>query len=360
MGRAIGFISQFGLAALIAAGALGVDTPPGMVRGGTSGAAAMEAAGDPYRIIWVGDILLGDSAQPELEQHGYALPFQHTGSLLDGDAVIGNAEGPITARTTPYRAEARWSYNADPRAATALADVGFRALSLANNHALDRGPDGLADTLSELRAAGIEPFGAGPDIEQAAAPLLIDTPHGRIGVVGLGPTGPNSPPAGPGQAGIARADTEAVYRGADLARAAGARWLVAYLHWGGNYAKVNARQRRLAADFAQAGYDLAVGHGPHSLQPVDIVNGMPVLYSVGNFAFGSRGRFSRNFPGYGLVVATSFGPDGLEAIELACIATDYRVVGFQPRPCIENEAVQAFDGLGPHVVRNESGAVIPL
>jgi hypothetical protein len=123
---------------------------------------------------------------------------------------------------------------------------------------------------------------------------------------------------------------------------------------------VNDRQRRLAEDLAHAGYDLAIGHGPHNLQPVDVVDGMPVLYSIGNFAFGSTGRFNSNFPGYGLVVRTAFGSDGLAAIELTCIVTDPKLVGFQPRPCLESETALALDGLGPHVVPNGSGAVIPL
>ena len=60
--------------------------------------------------------------------------------------------------------------------AGALAEVGFDALGLSNNHAYDRGPEGLADTIQHLRAVGIEPFGAGMDGEEAAAPLLVETP----------------------------------------------------------------------------------------------------------------------------------------------------------------------------------------
>ena len=65
--------------------------------------------------------------------------------------------------TEKYDRGQRWAYNAQPAAAEALASVGVSAAGLANNHALDRGPTGLDDTLAHLRDAGIATFGAGGD-----------------------------------------------------------------------------------------------------------------------------------------------------------------------------------------------------
>ena len=55
-----------------------------------------------------------------------------------------------------------------------------------------------------------------------------------------------------------------VRRGAALARAAGADWVIAFVHWGENYQPVNAQQRAAAQEFAAAGYDMVVGSGPHT------------------------------------------------------------------------------------------------
>ncbi|MFN0070900.1 MAG: CapA family protein, partial [Chloroflexota bacterium] len=124
--------------------------------------------GQPFHIVWVGDILLGDAAESRLRAQGYSFPFQHLRAELAADFTIGNAEGPITTLKTKYFPDQQWSYNAQPAAAEALAQAGFRGLSLANNHAFDRGPDGLIDTLEHLRRVGIQPFGAGRDLDEAS------------------------------------------------------------------------------------------------------------------------------------------------------------------------------------------------
>jgi hypothetical protein len=314
---------------------------------------------DLFQIAWVGDILLGDAADSRLSVHGHAWPFQYVRPLIQADFIIGNAEGPITNRQGRYFAGQRWHYNAAPESAVALAEVGFNALGLSNNHVLDRGPDGLADTLANLRGAGIRPFGAGMEIGEAAAPLLVETAHGTVAVLAFGERWRTGAAAGPGQFGTVPFTEEAVAHGATLARAAAARWSVAYLHWGENYSAVTSRQRAIARLFAQAGYDLVIGHHPHVAQEFDVVDGMPVDYSLGNFTFGAPGRFSAEFPGYGLIARTTFGPQGLDAIELSCIVTDNKLIDYQPRPCDGERAHSVMQGLGGRVsVQNDSEHVV--
>lgn len=312
----------------------------------------------PFRIVWTGDILLGDRARPFLEQFGYAWAFEHVRPLLDADFAIGNAEGPITTRTENYFPKQQLEYNARPAAASALAEVGFDALGLSNNHVLDRGPEGLQDTLAHARAAGLRTFGAGMDADEAAAPLLIETPYGLVGVVGMGEEWNYGVVAGPGQPGTVPFSGEAIVRLRQAALAAGARWVVAYVHWGRNYEGVHASQRRTAASFARAGYDLVIGSHPHVAQEVAFVDGMPVIYSLGNFAFGTTGRYTRSIPGQSLVAKLILGPSGFQSIELTCILTDNDVVTYQPRPCPEDEARQLMRRLGSSVtLRGDTGVV---
>ncbi len=321
--------------------------------------AATPVADEAYEIVWAGDILLADAAQPAIDARGYDWPLALVAPLLAGDFAIGNAEGPITVSPVVYFPEATWSYNAQP-AAAALAAAGFDALGLSNNHSYDRGPSGLADTIQYAREAGLRPFGAGMNVQDAAAPLLIETTHGAVAVLGFGEEWRFGRVAGPGQPGTVPFTAEAIARGKTLAAAAGARWTVAYVHWGENYSYVTAEQRRVAAAFADAGYDLVVGHHPHVPQEVDLIDGMPVLYSLGNFVFGTEGRFTPEFPGHGLVARTFVGPTGIERIELACIVTDNDLVHYQPRPCAAAEAERVMAGLGPHVVWADGvGLVVP-
>jgi hypothetical protein len=132
----------------------------------------------------------------------------------------------------------------------------------------------------------------------------------------------------------------------ELARAAGAKWVVAYPHWGGNYSKVRASQEKWGRRAIEAGYDAVIGHGSHMAQRVDVIDGKPVFYSLGNFVFGTPGRYSDEFPGWGLMLRTYLGPDGFDGFELTCILTDNKKIKFQPRPCPADAAKGFFAQLG--------------
>ena len=339
---------------------------------GTGCTAVVEATDDPpeatecpptegpfcFTVAWAGDTLLADAALPALEENGYLHPFEFVEDLLDADLAIGNAEGPITVITEPYNEGQTWSYNAAPAAANALAEVGFDALSLANNHLNDRGPDGIADTLVHLDAAGVAGFGGGLDRGEALEPFIFEAPSGPVAVFGFGKNSQWVPPAGAGPGQLLLSSTNIV-AAIEVADELGATYRVAFPHWGSNYSVVSQQQRDQAQLFIDAGFDLVIGHGPHNQQGVEIIDGVPVLWSLGNFAFGTPGRWDDAFPGFGLVAHTKFGEEGLEAITLTCISTDNDVVQFQPRPCEVDaaadvlgalgEVVEVIDGVG-HVV----------
>ncbi|HEY2205441.1 MAG TPA: CapA family protein [Pseudonocardia sp.] len=315
----------------------------------TSGPRAHRSDPDRFEIVWVGDVLLADKAQPHLVRHGYDWPFRYLRPLMAGDYLIGNAEGPVTRLTEKIHPDRRWSYNADPDSAAALAEVGFDAMSLSNNHAFDRGPEGLADTVEHLTRAGVRPFGAGMNEAEAAAPLLVPTPFGTVAVTGIGKRWKHGQFAEADSPGTIVLSEETIAHQKALADEAGARWTVAFVHWGSTYTPVSNTQRRQAAEFAAAGYDAVIGAGSHVAQPVEIVDGMPVLFSLGNFTFGSSGRFTPEMPGYGLVARTVFDATGLTGIRLTTITTDNKQVAYQPRPTGRKVSHGLLAGLGPAV-----------
>lgn len=311
-------------------------------------AGCQAGAGEPFEVVWGGDILLGDAAQPHLDEHGYAWPFEHLTDELRADYLIGNGEGPITEREEPFFPDAEFDYNARPEAAAGLAAAGFDAIGLSNNHILDRGPEGMADTRRHLEEAGIRPFGAGL-LGEAEEPLIVSTPSGSVAVLAFGSAWQAGEVATARVVGTIPLADETIQRGHRMATDADASWVVAYVHWGTNYAPIDDDQRRFASSFAAAGYDLVIGHHPHVVQEIEVIDGMPVLYSVGNLAFGTPGRFTPDAPGLGLIVRTRFGEADGPEITLRCIVTDNEIVEFQPEPCSIAEARQVFSHLGPSV-----------
>jgi poly-gamma-glutamate capsule biosynthesis protein CapA/YwtB (metallophosphatase superfamily) len=310
---------------------------------------------DGFDVVWVGNVLLGSSAWPQLKAHGYQWAFRYLRPLLRGDYLVGNAISPITRHREKFFPEQPFSYRSRIATAGALREAGFNAMSLSNNHCYDRGPEGLLDCIERLTAAGVTPFGAGSEAD-AARPLLIDTPHGLVGVVGLGEQWDFNTTASATAPGTIVMNEDSIAHGKTLAVAAGARWVIAYVHWGLNYEPVTEQQRHDAALLARAGYDLVVGAGgSHTVQPVEIIDRTPILYSLGNFTFGTKGRFTDLEPGYGLIARTTFTANGLLEIELTPIATDNRLIHFQPRLCSDEQAQYVLARLGGDVLTRRSG-----
>jgi len=305
-----------------------------------------------FRVAFTGDTLIGDAARKRIKKSGYRSVLQRARPLLAGaDFVLVNAEAPLTNLGRRWDPSGKgWSYNTRKAAAEQLAWLGVDAIGIANNHGWDRGALGVADTLRSGQQAGLGVVGAGLDEARAWRPLIVPTPHGSIGVVAVHTGRLASPPVGAGQPGVAVWDPARVDGAVAAAREAGAEHLVAYVHWGRNYAPIKGRQRRLAHALVDAGFDLIVGHGAHTVQPVGRIRGVPVLYSLGNFVFNTPGRFGKlSKPGFGMVAHAWLGADGFAAVELRCLMADNQVTKYKARPCTDVERGPGFAELGPAV-----------
>lgn len=232
----------------------------------------------------VGDLMFARDITTLMEVHGIDYPFARVRPLLSGvDFVLGNLEGTFTDRGQPMAKE--YTFRTPPGLARTLSDAGFDGVSLANNHAWDFGADGLTDTLRALDSAGVGHAGAGGDQAVAETALVLRTAGGvSVAVVAFSDVG-EVQFATATSAGVARADEASVERA--VRRAAGlADFVVAYFHWGYEYRyEPSERQRSLAAASVRAGASAVIGAHPHVLQPWERVEGVPVIFSLGNFVF---------------------------------------------------------------------------
>lgn len=235
-------------------------------------------------------------------------PFQETASLFrDADVAYANLEIPLTTsrRGTPFKSAAevkartQFVLKADPRHIAHLANAGFDLLSLANNHGMDYGWEGLRQTIGLLEGAGIAHSGGGANMAEAERPAVKTLPSGfRVGMISalafVGSGALNKcGPAGKASPGIA------VFRlnGAmgkdakqELARRVSAAkkecdFLIVAPHWG-EEKKTRPRewQFTLGRALVDAGADAVIGAHPHVLQGKEVYKGRPILYSTGNLA----------------------------------------------------------------------------
>lgn len=200
-------------------------------------------------------------------------------SVLNGDVDICHLETPLTAeepRSYPI-------FSTPRELAAALKNAGFDGCSTASNHSLDRGRAGIASTLKSLAEAGLRHSGMRSRQEDSSW-ALYTTPSG-VTVAHLSYTfstnGIPLPKTAPWSVNLI--DAERILH---AARAAGqlADLVVLSVHWGTEYREdPDSNQLRLARLLTGSGeIDLIIGHHAHVLQRADLVNGVPVLYGMGN------------------------------------------------------------------------------
>src|SRR5215216_8065476 len=86
------------------------------------------------------------------------------------DLFVLNLECCIAEGGTPWPDPRKpFFFRAPPAATEFLKRLGVDCVTLANNHALDFGPEALLDTFEHLSAAGVAWVGAGPDVGSARA-----------------------------------------------------------------------------------------------------------------------------------------------------------------------------------------------
>ncbi|MGH3656604.1 MAG: CapA family protein [Micromonosporaceae bacterium] len=308
-------------------------------------------------IQFVGDTFTGGRGEPYIAKYGYDWPFKNITSMLDADFTIATAEAAITARKGVWNLGKKDAYKTPPPSAAAMASAGIDSVTLANNQVFGAGPGGLADTLRHTRAAGLSAFGAGSRLAAAEQPLLLRSEVGTVGIVGLGESvGFKASDTTPG---IVVLNRKSIERGVGIARAAGADWVVAYVHWGENYAPISKGQRYWAGLLARAGYDLIIGSGPHAAQPIEVTGSVPVVYSLGNFVYSTRGQWENvAVGGVGLSVDLVLARDRKPELSARCLLTDNAVVRYQPRPCTAEQAQRYLPKLHAGTVGRQNRSTV--
>jgi poly-gamma-glutamate capsule biosynthesis protein CapA/YwtB (metallophosphatase superfamily) len=208
------------------------------------------------------------------------------------DARIVNLETAVTRRDDWQRGKGI-HYRMHPANVPCLTAAKIDCCTLANNHVLDWGYAGLAETLETLQSAGRRAAGAGRDQAEAAAPAVLAMGRGRVLVFAFGTGSSGIPPDWAAGAGTPGVNLLPDLSGATLRRIAdqmhGARRagdvVVASIHWGGNWGyEVPAAHREFARGLIDAGAaDVVHGHSSHHPLGIEVYRERPILYGCGDF-----------------------------------------------------------------------------
>lgn len=262
------------------------------------------ASDQAIKIVFVGDVMLDDLPGKYIEKGQD--PFASFAPLFKAaDLTIGNLE--CVVGTTGPAEDKPFVLRAHPRVLPVVKKY-FNAVSLANNHSGDYGPDAFAKMLDLLDQSGIRYFGGGENLRAAHEPVLFDVKGKRIAILAYNLFFPRSFEALEDRPGLAWGEDDYVRAGIKRAREVHkADIVITYPHWGWENEKIaSANQVALARLMIDSGADAVIGGHPHVTQNVETYKGKKIFYSLGNFVFDS---FDTDDTNTGWAVEMTIEPD---------------------------------------------------
>ena len=256
---------------------------------------------DTLRMVFVGDINFARSLARNylFTGRGHEVFAGVRDRLRAADIAVGNLESILLERGTVSDTNSSPVF-AGPQALAIplLLDAGFDVIGTANNHAWDFGRAGLLENIRWLDSAGVAFTGTGASLGDAWRPVVIRAKGWTIAFFSITAIFNNpyslSVVGHESECCVAWADTNiAARRFAAVRDSVGADLIVAYIHAGLEYKPYPEPDvvRRFRA-LARAGADLVIGHHPHVPQGIEYLDGKPIVYSLGNFVFMQRQRWT--------------------------------------------------------------------
>lgn len=259
--------------------------PPSAGASGTAatGASPSARAGGDITLNFAGDVHFEDRVAKLLDDPASTFgPIVST--LSDADLTMVNMETAVTSRGTAQPKQ--FHFRTTPVAFDAIKAAGIDVVTLANNHVLDYGQVGLADTLAAVKAAKFPYVGIGNNATEAWTPYIADVKGKKIAILGVSQVDElqSTWVATDSRPGEAHAIDQTRTLNAIKAARQKADLVLVFMHWGteGNGCP-NAAQKALAPKMAAAGADITIGAHAHTLQGSGWLGKTFVAYGMANF-----------------------------------------------------------------------------
>lgn len=209
--------------------------------------------------------------------------------IQSADYAITNLETPLIEKGSPI-SKTGPNLKAPIKSVEALKYAGFDMVTLANNHMMDYGEEGLASTINTCNENHIAHIGAGRNLEEASVIHYIELKHKKLAFINCcenewSTTQGNAPGCNP-------LDEVAIFYQIQEAKSI-ADFVILIIHGGHEtYELPSPRMKKLYHWFIDLGIDAVIGHHTHCFSGREIYKGKPIIYSLGNFIFDSKNRNS--------------------------------------------------------------------
>lgn len=273
-----------------------------------------ETPPEPSRAVlsFAGDVMFSEQYLAAYDQSGISALADEDmlSQMRESDLFLLNEEFPFSLQGEAME-DKEYTFRTDPAYVKIFLELGADIVTVANNHALDFGKEAFCDTLDTLKQAGIGWIGGGYTIQEASAPAVRTVNGQTFAIFGATRVSPSYDwYATDTTPGLFQTYDPAKLNAAIEAAKSAYDHVIVFVHWGIERNETpEDYQRALAKGYIDAGADLVVGCHPHVLQGFEYYNGVPIVYSLGNYLFGNRGSET-------LLLEASFSPEDPVSLKL--------------------------------------------
>ncbi len=258
------------------AGRFKIKTPVG--KGGAAPQIEIKSVGEAkskiFKALFLGDLMLDRHVGEKIKKYGsdYSFKKLDINFLKNFELVSSNLEGAVTDDGAHYSPVYTYDFAFSPEKMDNLKKYGFSFFNLANNHISDQGERGVEETRKNLDHLDFS-FSGCPDGQVGGCSgTVVRAGDYKVGMIGL----------------------SMVYKDFSLKKAIkeikkfkdSTDLVIVNIHWGTEYRhQFSKHQQEVAHQLVEAGADAIIGHHPHVVEGMEIYQGKPIFYSLGNFIF---------------------------------------------------------------------------
>lgn len=282
-----------------------------------------------------------------LQQYGYGYSFEKIKAFLgENDLNIANFEAVFSLEDqSPLVRKKPFILKAEAEKTLAeFKNIHLNHVVLANNHLKDYGDRGLAYTLQQFDQANISYIGAGVNQKDAHNYFGLSFENKRYAIFN-GYWHRDTAYLDYDFYALGHKSGVACLNGVLLEQIGRYRLthpehkIIVICHWGVDFKPITKEQSKLATILTQAGADLIIGHGAHTIQPVQIINQKPVVFGIGNAVFNSNGEYDKhNALPFGCIARLDLSKD---LLRLYPIYTNNLKTFWQPYPVNAEDFLKA-------------------
>ena len=244
------------------------------------------------KVLVAGDVMFNWGLRETRQKRGEFAPIEGLIPLfLEADIRMVNLETPIANSQEEMDESKSYVFNAKPEDITLLKKLNIDLVFLGNNHSMDYGKKGLEDTIENLNKENILFAGIGKNIKEAFKPNQISIRNKPVNLISVSNIGESRLFAGESKPGVAPLQLNKLKKMLSEKELKDKINLLS-VHWGIEYnPEPTKEQIKQAHELINYGFNAVIGHHPHIPQGIEKYKNGIIIYSLGNFLFGSRNQY---------------------------------------------------------------------